>query len=266
MTFDWLHVAAGALTGFIVGLTGVGGGALMTPILLLVFGVAPHTAIGTDLWFAAGTKVALTRMHHREGLIDWQVLRRLWSGSLTASAVTILWMNRQPVDAHSVALLKAGVAIAVCVTALGLFLQKPLQQLGQRYFAGSAPQAAAAWQGPMTVVAGAILGFLVTLTSVGAGALGAVFLVYLYPTRLTPPRLVATDIAHAIPLAVFAGLGHLLIANVDRMLLAGLLTGSIPSALAGAAVSARMPHPWLRSALAIVLLIVGLKLAFDVFG
>ena len=262
---DWWHVAAGALTGFVVGLTGVGGGALMTPILLLAFGVAPHTAIGTDLWFAAGTKLPLTRLHHAQGLIDWQVVRRLWTGSLTASVATLVWISRQPVDAHSMALLKGAIAVAVCVTAVGLFLQKPLQMLGRRIDTHAGARSPATWQGPMTVVAGAALGALVTLTSVGAGALGAVLLVYLYPSRLTPPRLIATDIAHAIPLAIFAAVGHSLISHVDLALLGGLLAGSIPAALLGALLSSRLPHGWLRAALATVLLAVGLTLATDVF-
>jgi uncharacterized membrane protein YfcA len=115
-------------------------------------------------------------------------------------------------------------------------------------------------QAPLTILAGAVLGMLVTLTSVGAGALGAVFLAYLYPLRLTPPRLIATDIVHAIPLAMFAGLGHLLIGNVNFGLLGNLLLGSIPAVIIGAMFSARLPHPFLRGALAVVLLSIGAKL------
>lgn len=260
---DALLIAAGALTGLLVGLTGVGGGALMTPLLLLVFGVAPLAAVGTDLWFAAITKLFATRVHHSHGLIDWQVLKRLWLGSLTASALTLVWMRLHPVDETAVTLLKTAIAAAVLVTALGMLFQKPLHALGRKLRTTDGERFKAV-QAPLTVLAGVVLGMLVTLTSVGAGALGAVFLAYLYPLRLTLPRLIATDIAHAIPLAIFAGLGHLLIGNVDFSLLGNLLVGSIPAVIVGAMLSARLPHALLRGALAIVLLSIGVKLWWSV--
>ena len=252
-------VVAGAATGLLVGLTGVGGGALMTPLLLLVFGVAPLTAVGTDLWFAAITKLFATRVHHSHGLIDWQVVKRLWLGSLSASAATLVFMKLHPVDETAVTLLRTAIAAAVMLTALGMLLQKPLHALGRQLRATN-DQHFKAVQGPLTVLAGAVLGVLVTLTSVGAGALGAVFLSYLYPLRLTPPRLIATDIVHAIPLAMFAGAGHLLIGNVNFGLLGNLLLGSIPAVIVGAMLSARLPHALLRAALAVVLLAIGVKL------
>ena len=256
---DPLLVVAGAATGLLVGLTGVGGGALMTPLLLLVFGVAPLAAVGTDLWFAAITKTFATRVHHGHGLIDWSVVRRLWLGSLTASALTVVFMKLYPVDQNAVGLLKGAIAVAVVLTALGMLLQKPLHALGHKFRTGNGERFKAL-QGPLTVLAGAILGLLVTLTSVGAGALGAVFLSYLYPLRLTPPRLIATDIAHAIPLAVFAGAGHQLIGNVDFALLGNLLAGSVPAVIVGAMLSSRLPHALLRMLLAVVLMAIGVKL------
>jgi uncharacterized membrane protein YfcA len=258
------QVAAGALTGFVVGLTGVGGGALMTPMLLLIFGVAPHTAIGTDLWFAALTKLAVTPLHQGKDLIDWQILRRLWTGSLTASALTSWWVGTHPGDPATATFLKQAIAVAVCLTAAGLIFQKPLRDRAGRRYQDTAAKLAV-WQAPATVLAGALLGVLVTLTSVGAGAIGAVLLVYLYPTRLTPARLVATDIAHAIPLAMFAGFGHLISGGVNWTLLAALLAGSIPAAVTSAKLSARLPHTALRAALAAILLVVGAKLAADVW-
>lgn len=260
---DAMLVVAGALTGFLVGLTGVGGGALMTPLLLLVFGVAPLAAVGTDLWFAAITKLVATRVHHGHGLIDWPVVKRLWLGSLSASALTLLWMHLHPVDASAVTLLKTAIAVAVMVTALGMLFQQPLHALGRR-LRTTDREHFKAMQAPLTVVAGAVLGVLVTLTSVGAGALGAVFLAYLYPLRLTPSRLIATDIVHAIPLALFAGLGHLLIGNVDLGLLGNLLLGSIPAVLLGAMLSSRLPDGILRGALALVLLTIAVKLWWSI--
>ena len=252
-------VASGAATGLLVGLTGVGGGALMTPLLLLVFGIAPMAAVGTDLWFAAITKLFATRVHHSHDLIDWQVVKRLWMGSLTAAAATLVWMKLHPVDNSAVNLLKTMIAAAVTLTAVGMMLQKPLHALGRKLRTTDAEHFKR-WQGPLTVLAGAVLGVAVTLTSIGAGALGAVLLAYLYPLRLTPPRLIATDIVHAIPLAIFAGIGHLIIGNVNLGLLANLLAGSIPAVIVGAMLSARLPHTWLRWALALVLGMIAIKL------
>ena len=259
---DPSRIVAGAVTGLIVGLTGVGGGALMTPVLLLFFGVAPLTAVGTDLWFAAITKMAITSVHQRERLVDWQIVQRLWLGSLTASAVTVMLMHGQPVTAHSAQLLKGAIAFVVCLTAVGLTVQTQVQAIGAR-MDREAAGGLRPWQTAGTVAAGTLLGVLVTLTSVGAGALGVICLLHLYPARLTPPRLIATDVAHAIPLALFAGIGHLAIGDVDPWLLRDLLIGSLPAAVLGAFFSTRLPHAWLRRTLAAVLFAIGLKLAFD---
>ncbi|MDD2828383.1 MAG: sulfite exporter TauE/SafE family protein [Sulfuricurvum sp.] len=261
---DFMLMSAGAITGLLVGLTGVGGGALMTPLLLLVFGIAPMAAVGTDLWFAAITKLFAMRIHQHHGLIDWQVVKRLWIGSLSASTITLIWMKLYPVDDSAVILLKTTIAIAVVLTATGILFQKQLHGFG-RYLRTTDSEHFIQWQGPLTIIAGAVLGVLVTLTSVGAGALGAVFLAYLYPLRLTMPRLIATDIVHAIPLAMFAGIGHLIIGNVNFILLGNLLTGSIPAVIIGAMLSARLPHKWLRIGLAIVLFSIGAKLWLNVW-
>jgi hypothetical protein len=261
MTFDPLVALAGALTGLMVGMTGVGGGSLMTPMLLLFFGVAPLSAVGTDLWFAAVTKTVASGVHSRHKLIDWQVARRLWLGSLTSSALAIVLLQHYAAQ-HGVAeVMKTTVAVAVIVTAIGMLFQRHLQAFGsvsQRYDKESFVRL----QAPLTVAAGAVLGVLVSLTSIGSGALGVVMLIYLYPVRLTPPRLVATDIVHAIPLALFAGLGHLLIGNVDFGLLANMLLGSVPAVIVGALLSARLPHRLLRLALVTLLLIVGTRILF----
>ncbi|MBS1766271.1 MAG: sulfite exporter TauE/SafE family protein [Acidobacteria bacterium] len=256
----WGHILSGALTGLVVGLTGVGGGALMTPLLLLFFGVAPVTAVGTDLWFAAATKVVASRIHHGEGLIDWQVVRRLWLGSLTASGMTLLFLRFGPLPARADAFLKLAVAVAVLISALGMLLQKRLLAFGLRREGGGWVR----FQGPLTIVAGGLLGVLVTLTSVGAGALGVVFLVFLYPTRLTAARLVATDVAHAIPLTLFAGSAHLIAGHVDWKLLASLLLGSVPAVILGAKLAPRLPQTVLRLLLAVLLLFIGIHLWMSV--
>jgi uncharacterized membrane protein YfcA len=230
----------------------------MTPILLLVFGIAPVTAVGTDLWFAAITKLVATRMHSAVGLIDWQVVKRLWAGSLPATGLTVLAMKAGLIVTNF-DLLTTAVAIAALVTAAGLFLQPLLQKTGRRQLLNKT-DSFKAWQPILTVAAGTGLGVIVTLTSVGTGALGAVILTYLYPLRLTPARLIATDIAHAIPLALFAGLGHLMVGYVDFELLSWLLLGSIPGVFIGANLSSRLPAPVLRIALALVLCAVAIKL------
>jgi uncharacterized protein len=256
---DWQQTMAGAMAGVTIGLTGVGGGSLMTPLLIMVFGITPISAVGTDLWFAVGTKMVATRTHHGHGLIDWQVVRRLWAGSLTTSALTLCWLKTRPVDHSSFTILTSALAFTLVLTAVGLLFQKKLHNLGsrQRTHYGNRFKAL---QLPLTVAAGALLGVLVTLTSVGAGALGVVFLTYLYPRRLTAPRLIATDIAHAIPLAMFAGLGYLLKGDVNFGLLSSLLLGSIPGVIIGVTLSTRFSHVLLRRLLALVLLIIGLKL------
>ena len=257
--FDPMLMTAGAATGMLVGLTGVGGGAVMTPLLLLVFGVAPMAAIGTDLWFAAITKMAATRVHHGNGLIDWQVVRRLWAGSLPASVLTIAWMAVTPINDSTAGFLKIMIAGAIVLTSLAMLFQKQLHGVGRKLRLEQADQFKSL-QGPLTVAAGALLGALVTLTSIGAGALGVVFLAYLYPLRLTPSRLIATDIVHAIPLAMFAGAGHLLVGNVNVELLGNLLIGSIPGVMVGALLSSRLPQVFLRRALSAILLFTGFKL------
>lgn len=145
-----------------------------------IFGVAPLTAVGTDLWFAAITKLFAAPIHRRHGLIDWQVAKRLWLGSLPASAAMLFWLSRQPVNEEAVAALKITIAAAVDIAAMGLFFQKPLHALGRRFRIAEATRFKAI-QGPLTVAAGALLGVLETATSVGAEALGAVFLAYLHP-------------------------------------------------------------------------------------
>lgn len=256
---DLALVSAGAVTGFLVGLTGVGGGALMTPLLLLIFGVAPVTAVGTDLWFAPLTKLLATRVHHHHALIDWSIVWRLWAGSLPASALTLAIMQWFSLGSPSLAFVKQAIGVAVMVTALGMIMQRYFHDFGRR-FRLSEEFEFKRMQAPMTFLSGIFLGVLVTMTSVGAGALGAVFLTYLYPLRLTPSRLIATDIVHAIPLAMFAGLGHLIIGHVDFGLLGNLLLGSLPAVVVGAVLSSRLPHPWLRWVLATVLFVVGFKL------
>ena len=252
-------VVSGALVGLVVGLTGVGGGALMTPLLVLVFGVAPATAVGTDLLFAAITKVFGSALHHQRQGVDWLVVRRLWWGSLPAAAATLLWLHglggHRPADAAIT--LALGAVLLVSAAAMLFRPWLPVPGGGQ---AALTPGHPSRWQAPSTVAAGAAIGMLVTLTSVGAGALGAVALLWLYPVRMGPARLVGTDLAHAVLLALVAGAGHLAMGHVDVSLLGWLLLGSLPGVAVGSLAASRVHDGLLRPAIALVLGAVGLRM------
>jgi len=254
---DTAYALAGALTGFVVGLTGVGGGALMTPILLIFFGVSPTTAIATDLWFAAITKLVGARVHHTNGNVDWQVAKRLWLGSLPMALLVVVIVSLGAQVAKVDWLTKA-IGIVVLITAIGLLVAPKLVAYAKGRRIGQ-PERFKAIQPALTVVSGGILGLCVALTSVGAGALGSVMLLYLYPLRMTPHRLVATDIVHAIPLAVVAGLGYLFAGMVNWWMLASLLVGSIPTVLLGSLLAGKITGRGVQLALALVLLAAGVK-------
>lgn len=254
---DTAYTLAGALTGFVIGLTGVGGGALMTPILLIFFGVSPTTAIATDLWFAAITKLVGARVHYTSGNVDWQVAKRLWLGSLP-TALLIVVIVSLGAQVTKVDWLTKATGIVVLITAVGLLVAPKLMAYAQSQRIGR-PARFKAIQPALTVVSGGVLGLCVALTSVGAGALGSVMLLYLYPLRMTPHRLVATDILHAIPLAMVAGLGYLFAGIVDWWMLASLLVGSIPTVLSGSLLAKKITGRRIQIALALVLLAAGVK-------
>lgn len=259
MHFDGLTALAGVLVGTIVGVTGVGGGALMTPILVLLFGVAPHTAVGTDLLYASITKMFGVAVHHNHDTVDWEVVRRLAFGSLPAAAVTLAWMTLNAAGQVTGGVVVTALAVALLLTALAILLRNWLHRVG-RHFRITYSDRFKHLQPALTVGAGAMLGVFVTLTSIGAGALGTVMLVYLYPFRMKANKLVGTDLAHAIPLALLAGLGHLTMGNVDFQLLGNLLAGSIPGVLVGSLISTRAPLNVIRYAIAIVLGTVAVRM------
>lgn len=261
MPFDinWINAVAGFGVGVIVGMTGVGGGALMTPIMVLLFGVAPSVAVGTDLWFAAITKIFGGWVHGKKGSVDWQILRRMFYGSIPASMLTLLWLHLSGAHKMQNHLMLKVLGLTLILTSIAAMFRKRFHAYGER-MRGSRPAQFKSAQPALTVIAGTLLGFLVTFTSIGAGALGAVMLLYLYPRRLTAATLVGTDIVHAIPLTLLAGIGHLLLGNVNWALLATLLIGSIPGILIGAQASSLAPDRIVRAAISIVLSIVGLKM------
>jgi uncharacterized membrane protein YfcA len=259
LDFNLPTTVAGLCVGTLVGITGVGGGSLMTPILVLLFGTPITTAVGTDLLYASVTKCFGTAVHQKHGTVDWQIVRRLAAGSLPAAALTLLWMHSLGMSNVKSGVLIFALGIALAITALGMLFKDQLHAFGTRLRVGDSERFKTLQPG-LTVLAGVFLGVMVTMTSVGAGALGTVMLVYLYPLRLTSGRLVGTDLAHAIPLTLIAGLGHLSLGNVNFQLMLNLLIGSIPGVLVGSFISARAPVKPVRYAIAAVLLIVSYKM------
>ena len=231
----------------------------MAPILILLFGYPPAVAVGTDLWFAAVTKAVGGAIHHTHGSPDYRIVRRLCYGSIPACIVTLAVLART-----NTAQIKGGtimhvLGIAILLTAVATLFRGQLHAAATKVRTSTAEQFLR-YQPGLTVLAGALLGVLVTLTSVGAGALAATMLVALYPLRLSAQRLVGTDIVHAVPLTLVAGIGHLWIGNVNLGLLGQLLLGSIPGIVLGSLLAARIPDRGLRPALAGVLALVGMRL------
>lgn len=256
---DWLYTFSGFIVGFIVGVTGVGGGSLMTPLLVLVFGVAPATAVGTDLLYAALTKMGGSWAHARRGTVDWKIVKLLAMGSLPAALFSMALLHYLALDEkHLRTLITSVLSVALVLTALALLLKPYLQKLG-RSPDGVVYELHAHHLPGATVVTGAVLGVLVTISSVGAGALGVVVLLFLYP-RLTTARIVGTDIAHAVPLTMLAGLGHAVLGTVNYGLLGSLLLGSLPGIYLGSHLGVKIPDRILRPILAAMLMIIGGKL------
>ena len=254
---DWLYPLSGLLVGVIVGLTGVGGGSLMTPLLVLVFGIQPAVAVGTDLLYAAITKSGGVVAHSRRGHIDWKVVKLLAAGSVPAALLTTLVLQQLKIDAsHTATLIKSTLGVALILTAAAIILRTRVTRFSRQSGWIKPHQVA-----PATVIIGAVLGVMVTISSVGAGAVGVAALFFLYP-NLPTVRIVGTDIAHAVPLTLVAGLGHATLGTVDYSLLGSLLIGSLPGIWIGSHLSARLPEHWLRAGLAAMLLLVGGKLVY----
>ncbi|WP_404340023.1 sulfite exporter TauE/SafE family protein [Sphingomonas sp. MMS12-HWE2-04] len=258
MAIDPLYSIAGVLVGLLVGLTGVGGGSLMTPLLVLVFGFHPATAVGTDLLYASATKTAGTAVHGWRGTVDWKVVRRLATGSVPAAIATLAWLSwthGKPGASAQLISLILGVTLILTAIAI-LFRSRIVAALGPRFATVDAGRI-----GWATVLLGAVLGTLVSLTSVGAGALGMTALLVLYP-KAPVARLVGSDIAHAVPLTFLAGVGHWAMGSVDLNLLLALLLGSVPGIVLGSLIATRVSDKVLVPILATVLAIVGARLLF----
>jgi uncharacterized membrane protein YfcA len=254
---DWLYTLSGFAVGAIVGLTGVGGGSLMTPLLVLLFGIHPATAVGTDLLYAALTKAGGTTVHARKGHVDWRITGLLVSGSIPASLLTIWALSLLPKQSAAVThIISISLGVALLLTACAIVFRQKLQRYALNHAEDSTHTKL---QAPITVAIGVLLGILVTVSSVGAGALGVAVLFFLYP-KLPAIRIVGSDLAHAVPLTLIAGLGHWAIGSVDWSLLGNLLLGSLPGIWLGSHASSRVPERFLRPVLASMLVLVGGKL------
>ena len=251
-----LYSLSGFAVGILVGLTGVGGGSLMTPLLIVLFGIHPLTAVGTDLLQASITKGVGSIVHGANRTIDWSIVGRLASGSLPATAVTLLALRylgtNGAVASH---LISTALGAALLLTAVSIVFRPWIVRWYQDRFGIPAPHNSLV----ATVITGVVTGVLVTLSSVGAGALGVTVLLLLYP-NLPTSRIVGSDIAHAVPLTLAAGLGHWLLGSVDWILLSALLLGSLPGVVIGSLLATRVPDIVLRPVLASTLILAGARL------
>ena len=258
MHFDPLFSMSGFAVGALVGMTGVGGGSLMTPLLILLFGIHPATAVGTDLLYASATKTVGTAVHGVSRTVDWLVVGRLALGSVPMTALTLLVLSQigtQTAAANT--LITSVLAIALFATATVLLFRRKIIARYSERLAAISP----ATTRSMTIAMGGLLGVLVSISSVGAGAIGVTALILLYP-HLPMARIVGSDIAHAVPLTLVAGMGHWVLGLTDLGLLGSLLVGSIPGIIIGSYAAPRIPDAALRYILAGTLFLVGGRLVF----
>jgi uncharacterized membrane protein YfcA len=253
-----LYSLSGFAVGAMVGFTGVGGGSLMTPLLVLMFGIHPATAVGTDLLYAGLTKIGGSAVHSFNRAIDWRIVSRLAAGSVPAAALTLVLLNYFGRDTKSVSdIITTVLGFALILTAFVLVFRSWLL----RRLADALERCDDRQIAYLTIALGAGLGALVSISSVGAGAIGVTALLTLYP-KMPTVRIVGSDIAHAVPLTLLAGAGHWWIGSVDWALLVSLLIGSLPGIVIGSALASKVPDKVLRPVLAGTLALIGGKLAF----
>lgn len=254
-----LYSLSGFMVGLLVGMTGVGGGALMTPILIMLFGIHPATAVGTDLLYAAATKTGGSLVHGFGRSIDWRVVRRLATGSIPATVVTLAALSHFNLSGEAARnLITLVLSAALFATAAVLVLGNAIVAAYRARVTELDPQRTAV----NTVLVGTLLGVLVSISSVGAGAIGVVALVLLYP-QLPIAKIVGSDIAHAVPLTLIAGLGHWMMGSVDWTIIGSLLAGSLPGIFIGSYFALRIPERALRLVLATTLFIVASRIVYE---
>jgi hypothetical protein len=256
---DPLYALSGFAVGLLVGMTGVGGGALMTPILIMLFGVHPATAVGTDLLYAAATKTGGSLVHGFARSIDWRVVGRLASGSIPATILTLTALSLFNLSGEAArSLITLVLSAALFVSAFVLVFGGSIVSAYRERVAELDPHRTTV----NTVMVGAVLGCLVSISSVGAGAIGVIALVMLYP-QLPMAKIVGSDIAHAVPLTLIAGLGHWMMGSVNWAIIGSLLAGSLPGIFVGSYFAIRIPERALRLVLATMLFVVATRIAYD---
>jgi uncharacterized membrane protein YfcA len=253
------YAIAGLIVGAMVGATGVGGGSLMTPILILGFGVNPATAVGTDLLYAAITKSFGVWLHRTKGTVNWRIVRLLAAGSLPACGLTLLVLNDIGHEGIKYSLITRTLAVAIILTGMVTLFNSLLRKSAAREDQSVVHWLHGRWRAPITVFIGVVVGMTVTLSSVGAGAIVASLLLVLYP-MLRAVQVVGTDLAYAIPLTLAAGLGHLAIGNFDWGLLGSMLLGSLPGIYLGTRFGLSVPERILRPILGGMLIFIGILL------
>jgi len=256
---DPLYSLSGFAVGLLVGMTGVGGGALMTPILIMLFGVHPATAVGTDLLYAAATKTGGSLVHGFARSIDWRVVGRLATGSVPATILTLAALSHYNLSGEAARnLITLVLSVALFLTAFVLVFGGSIVAAYRARFPELDPQKTFT----NTIIVGAVLGCLVSISSVGAGAMGVIALLMLYP-QLPIAKIVGSDIAHAVPLTLVAGLGHWVIGSVNWAIIGSLLAGSLPGIFVGSYFAIRIPERALRLVLATTLFMVATRIAYD---
>ncbi|MBC3872809.1 sulfite exporter TauE/SafE family protein [Undibacterium flavidum] len=251
------YIISGFAVGTLVGLTGVGGGSLMTPLLTLLFGVSPAVAVGTDLAFASITKATGTFTHRLRGTVEWNVVRLLCYGALPAALLaTLALKNFGGLSKELGQIIRYSIATSVFLTVIAILYRSKLMAWinahPERQLHGKKLAVA-------TVIAGAVLGILVTISSIGAGAIGATILVLLYP-KMPAAHVAGTDIAYAVPLTAIAAIGHWWLGSINWELLGSLLLGSVPGITLGSLAAKAVPEKLLRGILATTLTLVACKL------
>lgn len=253
---DPLYILSGFCVGVLVGMTGVGGGSLMTPLLIVLFGIHPTTAVGTDLLFAASTKTVGTLVHGAERTVDWALVRLLAIGSVPATILTLIVLSRFDLNgATAQHVVAVGLGAVLLFTAAFLVVGNSIRERYATRLSSLDPKSIRA----LTIVLGLVMGALVTATSVGAGAIGVTVLLLLHP-KMPVARVVGSDIAHAVPLTLIAGLGHWILGSINWILLVTLLIGSLPGIVIGSYLAGRAHDGVLRITLALVLVVVAIRL------
>ena len=256
---------AGLVVGIAVGATGVGGGSLMTPILIMFYGINPAMAVGTDLLFASASKSFGVFLHGRNGSLDWRIVRWLAIGSVPATLLTLLFLHNYPKGAQLDSLIKMTLAIAILATATFTLLQDQIMRLIKRGSSDVITELSESRQFQFTVLSGILVGTVVTISSVGAGVIGMMLLLLIYPKH-APIRLVGSDLAHAVIITAIAGAGHASLGTVDYSLLGYLLVGALPGIWVGSKIGFKLSEKPLKRLIAGLLIFIGGTMLWKALG